>query len=135
MTNSRATYKMPFVTTGGVYALTWLVDPFRLVIIGVWRAWTRAILRELFDQQTTAFKLNCSFGFVLREKESGRLRYYHSSNNCCGRYLEEPSLITNRVTSTDSWNESTSQTFCNGLLPSVQNPTGFASASLMPRSS
>ena len=53
-------------------------------------------LRELFDQQTTAFKLNCSFGFVLREKESGRLRYYHSSNNCCGRYLEEPSLITNR---------------------------------------
>ena len=50
----------------------------------------------LFDQQTTAFKLNCSFGFVLKAKESGRLRYYHSSNNCCGRYLEEPSLITNR---------------------------------------
>ena len=50
----------------------------------------------LFDQQTTAFKINCSFGFVLREKENGRLRYYHSSNNCCGRILEEPSLITNR---------------------------------------
>ena len=42
----------------------------------------------LFDQQTTAFKINCSFGFVLREKENGRLRYYHSSNNCCGRILE-----------------------------------------------
>ena len=55
-----------------------------------------APLRVLFDQQTTAFKLNCSFDFVLREKESGRLRYYHSSNNCCGRFLEEPSLITNR---------------------------------------
>ena len=54
-------------------------------------------LRELFDQQTTAaFKVNVSFGFVLREKENNRLRYYHSSNNCCGRYLEEPSLITNR---------------------------------------
>ena len=50
----------------------------------------------LFDQQTTAFKINCSFGFVLREKENGRLRYYHSSNNCCGRILEEPSLVTNR---------------------------------------
>ena len=50
----------------------------------------------LFDQQTTAFKINCSYGFVLREKQSGRLRYYHSSNNCCGRLLEEPSLITNR---------------------------------------
>ena len=32
----------------------------------------------------------------MREKQSGRLRYYHSSNNCCGRLLEEPSLITNR---------------------------------------
>ena len=51
----------------------------------------------LFDQETTAaFKVNVSFGFVLREKENNRLRYYHSSNNCCGRYLEEPSLITNR---------------------------------------
>ena len=37
----------------------------------------------LFDQQTTAFKVNVSFGFVLREKENDRLRYYHSSNNCC----------------------------------------------------
>ena len=52
----------------------------------------------LFDQQTTAaFKVNVSFGFVLREKENDRLRYYHSSNNCCGRYLEEPALITNRA--------------------------------------
>ena len=52
----------------------------------------------LFDQQTTAFKINCSYGFVLREKQSGRLRYYHSSNNCCGRFLEEPSLVTNLQT-------------------------------------
>ena len=50
----------------------------------------------LFDQQTTAFKVNLSFGFILKQKVTGRLRYYHSSNNCCGRYLEEPSLITNR---------------------------------------
>ena len=31
----------------------------------------------------------------MKEKQSGRLRYYHSSCNCCGRLLEEPSLITN----------------------------------------
>ena len=55
-------------------------------------------LRVLFDQQTTAFKINCSYGFVLREKQSGRLRYYHSSNNGCGRFLEEPSLVTNSQT-------------------------------------
>ena len=50
----------------------------------------------VFDQQTTAFKVNVSYGFVLKEKQSGRLRYYHSSSNCCGRLLEEPSLIANR---------------------------------------
>ena len=53
-------------------------------------------LRVLFDQQTTAFKINCSFAFILKNKTTNRLKYYHSSNNCCGRLLEEPSLITNR---------------------------------------
>ena len=50
----------------------------------------------LFEEQTIAFKVNVSFGFILKQKATNRLRYYHSSNNCCGRYLEEPSLITNR---------------------------------------
>ena len=50
----------------------------------------------LFDQQTTAFKINCSYGFLLKNKTTNRFRYYHSSNNCCGRLLEERSLITNR---------------------------------------
>ena len=50
----------------------------------------------LFDQQTTAFKINCSYGFLLKNKTTNRFRYYHSSNNCCGRLLEEPALITNR---------------------------------------
>ena len=53
-------------------------------------------LRQLFEEQTTSFKVNLSFGFNLKQKVTGRLRYYHSSNNCCGRLLEEPSLITNR---------------------------------------
>ena len=53
-------------------------------------------LRQLFEEQTTSFKVNLSFGFILKQKVTGRLRYYHSSNNCCGRLLEEPSLITNR---------------------------------------
>ena len=44
----------------------------------------------LFEEQTTAFKVNVSFGFILKQKATSRLRYYHSSNNCCGRYLEEP---------------------------------------------
>ena len=54
-------------------------------------------LRQLFEEQTTAFKVNLSFGFILKQKVTGRLRYYHSSDNCCGRYMEEPALITNRA--------------------------------------
>ena len=53
-------------------------------------------LRVLFEEQTTSFKINCSFAFILKNKTTNRLKYYHSSNNCCGRLLEEPSLITNR---------------------------------------
>ena len=53
-------------------------------------------LRQLFEEQTTSFKINCSYAFILKNKTTNRLKYYHSSNNCCGRYLEEPSLITNR---------------------------------------
>ena len=53
-------------------------------------------LNRMFQEQTTAFKINLSYGFILRNKDTGRYRYYHASCNCCGRYLEQPSLITNR---------------------------------------
>ena len=53
---------------------------------------------HIFADQRTAFKLNISYGFILRNRTSGRYRYYHSSCNCCGRYLDESSLITNADT-------------------------------------
>ena len=31
----------------------------------------------------------------MKNKTTNRLKYYHSSKNCCGRLLEEPALITN----------------------------------------
>ena len=55
-------------------------------------------LGHIFTDQTTAFKINISYGFILRNRTSGRYKYYHSSCNCCGRYLDEPSLITNADT-------------------------------------
>ena len=55
-------------------------------------------LGHIFTDLTTAFKLNISYGFILRNRTSGRYIYYHSSCNCCGRYLDEPSLITNADT-------------------------------------
>ena len=60
---------------------------------------TRSLeLHHIFEEQTTAFKINLSYGFILRNKQTGRYRFYHSSCNCCGRYLDEPSLITNTET-------------------------------------
>ena len=52
-------------------------------------------LKIMFQEQTNAFKINLSYGFVLRNKNTGRYKYYHSSYNCCGHYLDKPSLITN----------------------------------------
>ena len=53
-------------------------------------------LNTMFNEQIDAFKINLSYGFVLKNKNTGCYRYYNSSCNCCGRYLDEPSLITNR---------------------------------------
>ena len=55
-------------------------------------------LDHIFAAQTTAFKIKISYGFLLRNRTSDRYRYYNSSCNCCGRYLDEPSLITNAET-------------------------------------
>ena len=52
-------------------------------------------LRQIFREQTTACKINLSYGFILYHKIYGRFKYYHSSCNCCGRYLDKPSLVTN----------------------------------------
>ena len=53
-------------------------------------------LYRMFQEQTNAFKINLSYGFVLKNKNTGQYKYYHSSSNCCGRYFDEPRLITNR---------------------------------------
>ena len=55
-------------------------------------------LGHIFADQTSAFKLTISYGLNLRNKTSARIRYYHSYCNYCGRYLDEPSLITNADT-------------------------------------
>jgi hypothetical protein len=37
------------------------------------------MVRYLYKQQITAFKINLSFGFILRHIQTGVLRYYHAS--------------------------------------------------------
>jgi uncharacterized C2H2 Zn-finger protein len=50
------------------------------------------IVHRIFRQQTTAFKINMSFGFFLRHMETGELRYHHSSQNN-SRFFDVPHLI------------------------------------------
>ena len=46
-------------------------------------------LDEIFTDQSTVFKLNVFFGFILRNNETGELQYYYASRN-----IEEPFQIT-----------------------------------------
>ena len=50
------------------------------------------MVRRIFTQQTTAFKINLSFGLILRNVETGELRYYHFSQNNA-RFFDVPHLI------------------------------------------
>ena len=52
-------------------------------------------LWKIFRNQSSAFKINLSFGFILRNKLSGELRYFHSSKNVSGRFLDVPHLVNN----------------------------------------
>jgi hypothetical protein len=51
-------------------------------------------LWAVFDQQNNAFKINFSYGFVLRHVETGELRYYHARGNDT-HLLDFPPLVRN----------------------------------------
>ena len=55
----------------------------------------REQLSRIFADQTTVFKVNLSFGFILRNTETGALQYHHPSANN-NLVLEQPFLVSNR---------------------------------------
>ena len=50
-------------------------------------------VKRIFQDQTTIFKLNLSFGFVLFNNEMEQMQYHSSANN--NRVLETPFLVRN----------------------------------------
>ena len=52
-------------------------------------------VERIFQDQTTVFKLNLSFGFVLFNNETEQMQYHHSSANN-NRVFETPFLVRNR---------------------------------------
>ena len=52
-------------------------------------------LQQIMDDQRTVFKINLSFGFILRNHETQELTYFHPSVNN-QRFFETPHLIRNQ---------------------------------------
>ncbi len=50
-------------------------------------------LRNIYNRQRSAFKINLNFGFVLRNVETGELRFFYASNNT--NLLSAPILVHN----------------------------------------
>ena len=53
------------------------------------------LLRLVWTSTTGRFKINISFGFILKKKHTEELRFYHSSNTTF--LLERPKLIANEI--------------------------------------
>ena len=51
-------------------------------------------LRGIFESQTSTFKINASVGLLLRHKNTGEIRYWHSSQNNA-RLFDQPLLVQN----------------------------------------
>ncbi|XP_071492843.1 uncharacterized protein [Diadema antillarum] len=51
--------------------------------------------RKVFELQSTAFKINASYGFVLFNNETEECRYYYASRNT--KIFNEPYVITNHA--------------------------------------
>jgi hypothetical protein len=52
------------------------------------------MVRRICTQQASAFMINLSFGFMLRNVDTGELRYYHPSKNNAS-FFDVPHLIRN----------------------------------------
>ena len=93
--NKIMTYRTCLHNTGQASVHTWREVVFKQDTITENNDTRTLELRRIYQDQTTACKINLSYGFILRHTVSDRYKYYHSSCNCSCRYLDEPSLVTN----------------------------------------
>ena len=77
------------------------------------------IAKTITKNQKTRFKINYSFGFVLRNIESGDFRYYHASNNTL--MLDTAVLISNETELNKLLGNITDESFPDFISRSTQN--------------
>ena len=62
---------------------------------GSWRLMERR-LRAIFERQRWSFKINLSYGFILRNIDTGEPGYFHDSSNN-HRFFDMPHIITDEA--------------------------------------
>jgi hypothetical protein len=67
-------------------------DRYNVTLRDITAATFPEIVRRIFTQQSTAFTINVSFGFMWRNVEAEELRYYHPSQNKA-RFCDVPHWI------------------------------------------
>ena len=72
-----------------------LQDRYNFRLSTISPASLREQLNRIFADQTTVFKVNFSFGFILRNTETGALQYHNPSANN-NLVLEQPFLVLSR---------------------------------------
>ena len=85
--------------TLGIYrtrANTWnrVQDRYNFTINDITSSNFPEMVRHIFTQQSTAFTINLLFACMLRNVETGELRYYHPSQNNA-RFFDVPHWIRN----------------------------------------
>ena len=72
-----------------------LRDTYNFRVITLDLEYLSQLVHDMFGKQKTAFKVNAGFGFILRNNETGELRYHYASSNT--RILNAPFLIQNKL--------------------------------------
>ena len=69
-------------------------DTHNFRLLSLESAYIAELVKGIFDKQKNIFKINVAFGFVLKNNETGELKYHYSSSNT--RVLTAPFFVQNR---------------------------------------
>ena len=72
-----------------------LRDTYNFRLIALDLEYLSQLVDDTFGKQKNAFKVNAAFGFILRNNETGELRYHYASSNT--RIFNAPFLIQNKL--------------------------------------
>ena len=70
-------------------------DTYNFRLVSLDSDYLSQLVHDTFEKQQNAFKVNAAFGFILRNNETGELRYHYASSNT--RVLNAPAFVQNKA--------------------------------------